>query len=117
MGAVLVDDKLRASQPNIVGREFKPRLTIVLISGIEGKVVPLSCARERSYVATIAVPFGQFIPLGESVSAEESTAKMTSTPRTACIRGVKGIFCRSSPPSTRVRRLDFALGFVEDFQP
>ena len=74
------------SQPKKVGRVLRPLLTKVFWSGTAGKAVPLERSlwlMERSYVATMAVPLGQLFP----VSAEESTAKMTSTWRSGWISG------------------------------
>lgn len=62
------------------------------------------------------MPFGQLAP-GPNVSAEESTAKMTSTLRSGWISGWIGMFWRSSPPSTRVRERLFAPRFFCGFQP
>lgn len=73
-----MEEVLELLQPKKVGRVFRPRLTKELVSGIEGKEVPFPMPVEfrlRSYVATSEVPLGQKL----SVSAEESTAKMTST--------------------------------------
>ena len=65
----------------------------------------------------LTYPLGQ--PVAESavgqvslVSAEESTAKITSTLRMGWMRGLRGMFWLSSPPSTRVSCLLSALGLV-----
>lgn len=42
---------------------------------------------------------------------------MTSTARTGCKRGLKGMFWRSSPPSTRERLLELAVGLVDGLKP
>lgn len=81
----------------------------MLASGTGGKSVPLAMGlRDRSQVARSAVAFGQFW----GVSAELSIAKITSMLRFGSISGVRGIFCRSSPPSTSASSVESAMDFV-----
>ena len=107
--------ELEALQPKKAGRLLRPRLMNVLKSGIEGNAVPFSMVlfSERSYVATREEPLGQLL----LVSAEESTAKMTSTSLAGWIRGYRGMFWLSSPPSTSVSSADWALRFVALLKP
>ena len=81
--------------------------------------MPLAIASKlRLYVATRAVPLGQFLPTCSSnVSALESIAKMTSTLRWGWVRGWRGRFWRSSPPSTRVRILEEEILLVVGLMP
>ena len=77
--------------PKNVGRAFSRRLTKVLMSGIDGNAIPFPMplgSRYRSYAATSAAPFGQFV----WVSAELSRAKMTVTFLAGTRRGAKGKF-------------------------
>ena len=68
----------------------------------------------RSRKGQVKVLPGLTVPLGQLsvVSAEESMAKITSTARLGWMSGFRGMFWRSSPPSTMVRVSVWALRFV-----
>lgn len=92
-----------ASHPKNVGRVLYPPLTNPFVLGTRGMRIPTSCCRAswtaRSYVVRNADPFGHEY----SVSADESKARMASTPRYGIRSGSIGKFWFVSPASTSVK--------------